>query len=95
MKYYNIICHDGKSIEINEEQEKAFYLLSTKGIKGMRLKHQNNYISFSNVARVESSTRRDNYIALPGNKTKNTRARDELIKGFKSHFEGCKIPANS
>jgi hypothetical protein len=57
MKKYNIICHDGKSFEISEEQKNNFIKISSTNAKGAEI--NGNFITFSSVARIEKTGRKE------------------------------------
>jgi hypothetical protein len=61
---FNIVCHDKKSFEISGEQEQKINELITSNAKGVKVNGE--YISFSNIARIEKSEATDyvNYTAI-------------------------------
>lgn len=80
---YNIICHDGKSFEISEEQNKNIIKLSTTDAKGINA--NGNFISFANIARIEK-TGRTEYPTLP--EAKRTYKKEQHLKNLNSLKEG-------
>lgn len=54
---HNIICHDGKSFEITEDQKNNFIKLSSTNAKGAEI--NGNFITFSSVARIEKTGQRE------------------------------------
>ena len=99
MKMYNIICHDSTRFEITEQQKEAVYKLSNGNTKGVDINGE--FIFFSTIARIEKSKRP--HYDLPSLTTtikkmipdKRKRALESIVKGFKNHFKGRKIPENS
>jgi len=97
---YNIVCHDKKTFEVTEEQKEAIYKLSTSDAKGIDV--NGNYIMFSNIARIEKQNNYE-YKSLPSltstirgfKPSRRKRALENIIKGFKLHFEGREMPAKS
>ena len=81
---HNIICHDGKSFEISEEQKEAFYTLSGTGVKGIDV--NGTFIFFNSVSRVEKSSIRQ-YKPLP-KEIKRTYKKEQHIKNLETLKEG-------
>ena len=97
---YNIVCHDGKTFEINDKQKEAFYKLSGSSAKGVDINGE--FIFFSSVGRIEK-VRGDDLKALPEltgtikemTPDRKKRALNNIVKGFKKHFTGREMPVKS
>jgi len=99
---YQIIFHDGKSVDITEQQKEAIYQLSgNPRMKGVDINGE--FIFFGSIARIMKSANQPSYPLLPTiNQTLNTfsverkkRAIQNMINGFKRVFEGREMPAKS
>ena len=80
---YNIICHDGKSFEITEEQKEKIIKISVTNSKGADV--NGNFITFSNIARIEKSSSRE-YKKLP--EVRRTYKKEQHIKNLETLKEG-------
>jgi hypothetical protein len=99
---YQIIFHDGKSMDITDVQKEVIYKLScNNNIKGVDINGE--YIFFSSISRIIKSNNYQEYPQLPTinetigyfTKEKRKRALMCMINGFKKHFIGRDIPSVS
>jgi len=99
---YQIIFHDGKSVDITEQQKDAIYQLSgNPRMKGVDINGE--FIFFGSIARIMKSANQPSYPLLPTiNQTlggfsleRKKRALGSMIKGFKKVFEGREMPIKS
>lgn len=102
MTNYQIIFHDGKSVDITEQQKDAIYQLSgNPRMKGVDINGE--FIFFGSIARIMKSTNQPSYPLLPTinetlggfNLERKKRALNNIIKGFKKVFNGKEIPIKS